>query len=46
MTYAAMAADVLQFCDRQGMEEVELIGHSVGGKVAQYVFVWIYECVR
>lgn len=34
-----MAADVLQFCDSQGFEEVELIGHSVGGKVAQYVVV-------
>ena len=35
MTYQAMADDVLQFCDRHGLEQVEIIGHSVGGKVAQ-----------
>lgn len=37
MTYASMAADVLHFCDVQGLDHVELIGHSVGGKVAQAV---------
>lgn len=35
MSYASMAADVLSFCDLHGLEQVELIGHSVGGKVAQ-----------
>jgi hypothetical protein len=42
MTYQQMAADVLHFCDTQGMDQVELIGHSVGGKVAQYVRVYSY----
>jgi len=35
MSYASMAQDVLHFCDQHGMDRVELIGHSVGGKVAQ-----------
>jgi len=35
MSYSAMAKDVLHFCDRHQLEQVELIGHSVGGKVAQ-----------
>lgn len=35
MSYPAMAHDVLHFCDAHGLEQVELIGHSVGGKVAQ-----------
>jgi pimeloyl-ACP methyl ester carboxylesterase len=35
MSYTAMAHDVLSFCNRHNLERVELIGHSVGGKVAQ-----------
>ena len=35
MSYTAMAYDVLSFCNRHQLEQVELIGHSVGGKVAQ-----------
>ena len=35
MSYTAMANDVLSFCNRHNLEQVELIGHSVGGKVAQ-----------
>ena len=34
MTYAEMAADVLQLIERQGLERPSVIGHSMGGKVA------------
>jgi pimeloyl-ACP methyl ester carboxylesterase len=37
MSYTSMAMDVLHFMDVNDMPTVELIGHSVGGKVAQYV---------
>ena len=35
MTYAAMAQDVLRFLDDQNIQKVILVGHSMGGKVAQ-----------
>lgn len=35
MSYKAMAADVLKFLDDHSIESVEVIGHSLGGKVAQ-----------
>ena len=34
MTYDAMLADLLHWLDRQGLEQVHLVGHSMGGKVA------------
>jgi esterase len=34
MTYDAMVEDVIAWMDRQGLTCVELIGHSLGGKVA------------
>jgi pimeloyl-ACP methyl ester carboxylesterase len=34
MTYDAMVADVLCWLDAQGMAAVDLMGHSMGGKVA------------
>jgi pimeloyl-ACP methyl ester carboxylesterase len=37
MSYTTMAGDVLHFMDSNGIASAELIGHSVGGKVAQYV---------
>jgi pimeloyl-ACP methyl ester carboxylesterase len=37
MSYQSMAADVLDFMDRHDLDAVELVGHSVGGKVAQAV---------
>jgi pimeloyl-ACP methyl ester carboxylesterase len=39
MTYKSMANDVIAWCEQHygSGKPVELIGHSVGGKVAQYV---------
>ncbi len=34
MTYAAMVDDVAEWIDTQGFEQVTLLGHSLGGKVA------------
>lgn len=34
MSYAAMAADVIEWLDVQGMQSCHLLGHSMGGKVA------------
>ena len=31
-SYAAMAQDVVDFLDAQGLEKVRLLGHSMGGK--------------
>ena len=34
MDYTAMAADVREFIDRHGLDDVILLGHSMGGKTA------------
>ncbi|KIK94480.1 hypothetical protein PAXRUDRAFT_33490 [Paxillus rubicundulus Ve08.2h10] len=34
MTYAHMAADVLDLCKRLSLSNISLLGHSMGGKVA------------
>jgi len=36
MDYPAMAADVLGFLDKLQQEKVDLLGHSMGGKIAMY----------
>jgi pimeloyl-ACP methyl ester carboxylesterase len=41
MDFNSMAYDVLQFMDSNNIDKAELIGHSIGGKVAQYVCVQI-----
>ena len=35
MDFNSMAYDVLQFMDSNNIDKAELIGHSIGGKVAQ-----------
>lgn len=35
MSYSSMARDVLEFMDHQKLDRVILVGHSMGGKVAQ-----------
>jgi esterase len=37
MAYREMAEDVIAFLDSQGLEKAILVGHSMGGKVAQSV---------
>ena len=37
MDYPAMAADMLAWLDRTGLDRVHLAGHSMGGKVAMYL---------
>jgi len=34
MTYTEMVKDLAQFCDHEGLDAVNIIGHSMGGKVA------------
>ncbi|MDD2658278.1 MAG: alpha/beta fold hydrolase [Methylococcales bacterium] len=36
MDYPAMAADLLQFMESQGLTTASLLGHSMGGKVAMW----------
>ncbi|KAJ8520757.1 hypothetical protein ONZ45_g2460 [Pleurotus djamor] len=37
MTYSHMAADVLHFCQKHNLQDISLIGHSMGGKVSMTV---------
>lgn len=37
MNYEAMAGDVLEYCQAKGLEDIILMGHSMGGKVAMHV---------
>jgi esterase len=45
-TYAAMANDVLDYCNAKGLDVVDIIGHSMGGKVAMLFAVTNPEKVR
>lgn len=37
MNYGVMAEDVVQYCKTQNLENIVLLGHSMGGKVAMQV---------
>jgi len=37
MSYSSMAADVAYFCDQHNIKSPVIVGHSMGGKVAQAV---------
>lgn len=36
MDYPVMANDIVHFMDKQGLERVHLLGHSMGGKIAMW----------
>jgi esterase len=35
-TYKAMVGDLLEYCDAKGLQQVDVIGHSMGGKAAMF----------
>ncbi len=37
MGYEAMAGDVLKYCEKNSLDDIILLGHSMGGKVAMHV---------
>lgn len=45
-TYADMAADLLELCDRLGLAHIHVLGHSLGGKVAMQFATQYPERVR
>lgn len=45
-TYEAMAGDVLDYCNQHNLAVVDIIGHSMGGKVAMLFAVTHPEKVR
>lgn len=46
MSYPEMAADVLAYMDRAGLETAHLLGHSMGGKTAMELALMAPERVR
>jgi pimeloyl-ACP methyl ester carboxylesterase len=36
-SYEIMSQDVIDYADDQGIEKFDLLGHSMGGKTAQFV---------
>ena len=46
MDYAAMAADMLETLDSHGLDQVDIIGHSMGGKIAMALTALAPQRVR
>lgn len=46
MDYAAMARDMLETLDAHGLEQVDVIGHSMGGKIAMALAALVPERVK
>lgn len=46
MTYSAMAGDILEYLDEQRLEQVDLLGHSMGGKIAMTLALQAPQRVR
>jgi pimeloyl-ACP methyl ester carboxylesterase len=44
-TYEAMAADILEYCNANNLDQIDIIGHSMGGKVAMLFAVTYPEKV-
>ncbi|RZJ31181.1 MAG: alpha/beta fold hydrolase [Flavobacterium sp.] len=45
-TYEAMAGDLLEYCTGHGLQTIDLLGHSMGGKVAMLFAVTYPEKVN
>ena len=45
-SYPAMAADILELMDEEGMDSAHILGHSMGGKLAMYLALHHPERVR
>ncbi|MBF6649069.1 alpha/beta fold hydrolase [Methylobacter sp. BlB1] len=45
MDYPSMTADLKSFIDQRGMKKVNLLGHSMGGKIAMWFALNYPECV-
>jgi esterase len=45
MDYPSMTADLKSFIDQRGMRKVNLLGHSMGGKIAMWFALNYPECV-
>lgn len=45
-TYEVMANDLKTFCEQQNLEQIVLVGHSMGGKVAMHFTVNFPEFVK
>jgi len=45
-TYEAMVQDVVEYCDGNNLETIDLLGHSMGGKVAMLFATTYPEKVR
>ncbi|MDI1257093.1 MAG: alpha/beta fold hydrolase [Flavobacterium sp.] len=35
-TYEAMVQDIIEYCENQNLDKIDIIGHSMGGKVAMF----------
>lgn len=44
--YTAMVGDVVNYCEASGLERVNIIGHSMGGKVAMFMAVLHPELIN
>ncbi|WP_263082043.1 alpha/beta fold hydrolase [Endozoicomonas sp. Mp262] len=46
MDYTAMAEDILEYLDDQALKQVDLLGHSMGGKIAMTVALLAPDRIR
>mgnify|MGYP002414097223 CR=1 FL=1 len=45
MTYESMAKDLLSYADEFKIEKFDIMGHSMGGKLAMHLALWYPEWV-